>query len=586
MGIPKEYIAEMSRRIDISELIGSYVPLKRAGRLEKGLCPFHNEKSPSFTVYPDSQSFYCFGCGAGGDGVSFIMRMQNLEYGEAVRYLASRLGMPLPNEDDQTAKQRTRILAINRESARYYAQQLNEEAGGRARAYLRTRALSDKIIRRFGLGYAPDAFGSLRDHLKQQGFQEAELLLAGVCKKSEKGGIYDAFRGRIIFPIMDLRGNVIAFGGRKMAEDDFGPKYLNSAETRVFQKSKTLYAMNIVKKSISKRYLLAEGYMDVISLHQAGFDTALASLGTAITDEQARLIANHADEVVICYDADEAGQKATVKAIGKFGHTDIKVRVLNLPGAKDPDEFIRKNGKERFEALLDGSKNALEYELHKARSNVDLTMADGRAAYLKSAIEILVTEAGPVERDIYAGQLAQQTDVGKEAIIKQLETAIRQRQRRMKKRREEKMREEGVAAGIHLPYQLRSEKAIGIVFAEQQLMAALLKNPEDFIRPVRTRLTVDMLVSDEMKAVYQQIIQAADAGLPLDLSLLSEQLEEKTINLMGRILALNHDIGFTKEDVELFLHRVEEGGNSPLQVSEMNEGDFRQYFEQKRECKE
>ncbi len=586
MAIAKEYIAELSRRIDISELIGSYVPLKRAGRLEKGLCPFHNEKSPSFTVYPNSQSFYCFGCGVGGDGITFIMRMQNLDYAEAVRLLATRAGMPLPNEDDQTAKVRGRILRINRESALFYVTKLNEEGGKQARAYLRKRALSDVIIRRFGLGYAPNEFGALREYLKQQGFTQEELLQAGVCKRSEKGGLYDSFRNRVMFPILDLRGNVVAFGGRKMQEDDFGPKYLNSNETRVFQKGKLLYAMNVVKKSTSKQYLLAEGYMDVIRLHQEGFNTALASLGTAITDEQARLIANHAEEVVICYDADEAGQKATAKAIDKFSRTDIKVRVLHLQGAKDPDEFIQKNGRERFEALLEGSKNSLEYELQKAKNRFDITQADGRAAYLKVAVEVLAAQAKPIEQDIYASLLAEQTDVGKEAILQQLETAMRQRNRRLKKQREERQKNEGVARSIQLPMSAQGDRALGIVFAEQQLMAALLYNPEDFMQTVFERLQESMFISEDMAEVYSQIKIASQAGLPISLSLLSEQLNEKTINLLGKVLANNYDSGFSKEDIEMFLQKVEQAGNSPALVSKMDDGLYRQFFTKKKEKQE
>ncbi len=578
MAIPQEYIAELSRRTDISELIGSYVQLKRAGRLEKGLCPFHNEKTSSFTVYPESQSFYCFGCGAGGDAITFIKRIQNLEYTEAVRFLASRAGMPLPEEDDDAAKRRGRLLAINRETARFYAGILNEEAGRAARVYLRGRALDDKTIRRFGLGFAPDGFGALRDSLKSRGFTEDELLVAGVCKKSEKGGVYDAFRNRVIFPIIDLRGNVIAFGGRKMADDDFGPKYLNSPETQVFKKSRSLYAMNIAKKSVSKRYLLAEGYMDVISLHQAGFDTAIATLGTAITDEQAGLMADYADEVVICYDADEAGQKATAKAIDKFSRTNVKVRVLSLPEAKDPDEFIRKNGPERFAAVLEGSGNALEYELMKAKRGFDLQSDDGRAGYLRAALDILAAEARPVEQDIYAGRLAEETAVGKDAILKQLETVNRQRWKRVAKQREKKVLDEGLAAGVSLPPSTGA-KALGVAFAEQQLVAALLKNPADFLPAVRPRLAPEGFISPDMAEAYRLILQAEDAGLPVELPVLAGQLPEKTVDLLGKVLAQNHQTGFALADVELFLNRIEEGANTPARASEMEAEELRRLFE-------
>ncbi len=584
MAIPPEYIAELSRRTDISELIGSYVQLKRAGRLEKGLCPFHNEKTSSFTVYPDSQSFYCFGCGAGGDAITFIKRIQNLEYSEAVRFLAARAGMPLPEEDDDAAKRRGKLLSINRETARFYAGILNEEAGKTARAYLRGRALDDKTIRRFGLGFAPDAFGALRDTLKSKGFSEEELLVAGVCKKSEKGGVYDTFRNRVIFPIIDLRGNVIAFGGRKMAEEDFGPKYLNSPETQVFKKSRSLYAMNIAKKSVSKRFLLAEGYMDVISLHQAGFDTAIATLGTAITDEQAGMMADYADEVVICYDADEAGQKATVKAIDKFSRTTVKVRVLNLPEAKDPDEFIRKNGPERFAAVLEGSGNALEYELMKARRGFDLSTADGRAGYIRAALDILAAEAKPVEQDIYAGRLAEETDVGKEAILQQLSGVNNQRRRRATKQREKKMLDEGLAAGISVPAST-GHRALGVAFAEQQLVAALLKNPADFLPLVQGRISAGGFLSPDMAEAYRLIVQAHEAGLPVELPVLAAQLPERTVDLLGKVLAQNHQTGFAAADVELFLNRIEEGANTPARVSEMGADELRHLFEQMKDKK-
>ncbi len=579
MAISPDYIAELTRRVDISELIGSYLPLKRAGRLEKGLCPFHNEKTPSFTVYPESQSFYCFGCGAGGDAITFVKRIQNLEYTEAVRFLAQRAGMPLPDEDDAAAKQRSRLLAINRETARFYAGILNEEAGKDARAYLRGRALGDKTIRRFGLGFAPDAFGALRDTLKSKGFAEGELLLAGVCKQSEKGGVYDTFRNRVIFPIMDLRGNVIAFGGRKMADVDFGPKYLNSPETRVFHKSRSLYALNQAKKSVSKRYLLAEGYMDVISLHQAGFDTAVATLGTAITDEQAKLISDYADEVVICYDADEAGQKATAKAIDKFGRTPVKVRVLNLSEAKDPDEFLRTHGPERFEAVLEGSGNALEYELAKVKKKFNLNTDDGRAGYIRRALEVLAAEARPVEQDIYAGRIAEETGVGKDAVKRQLDTACNHRRKQMKRQREKNMKEQSMQPGVSVPVQAGGNKALGIAFAEQQLVAALLKNPADFLPHVRARLQPGQFLSPDMADAYSLILRLDEGGLPVELSTLAGDLPENTVARLGRVLALNHDTGFASEDVELFLNRMEEGCRDPAQVGEMNEAEMRRFFE-------
>lgn len=584
MAIPQDYIEELSRRTDITELVGSYVELKRAGRMEKGLCPFHNEKTPSFYVYPETSSYYCFGCGAGGGAVNFAMNIQNLGFTEAVKFLAARVGMPMPDEDDSLTRLRGKVMAINRETARFYAACLNTEEGQQARRYLRGRGLTDTTIRRFGIGFAPDRFGDLMKHLKQQGYTEQELLEAGVCKKSQKGTIYDAFRNRVIFPIIDLRGNVIAFGGRIMG--DSGPKYLNSGDTPVFKKSRGLFALNLAKKSVSRRFILAEGYMDVISLHQAGFDTAVATLGTALTPEQARLINDYADEVVICYDADEAGQKATARAIEIFKNTNVKVSVLTVNDAKDPDEFIKKFGAQRFEELLDGSNNTIEYALQKAKRGVDVTQPDGRAAYIDAALRVLAEQARPVEQEIYAGRLAEETDVSKVSIMTQLEGVLRQRRRRLQKEREKRIQGESVAAGINVPYSAGGTKALGIAFAEQQLVAALLKNPEDFVRVVEGRLQPEQFISPDMQEAYRVILRKATAGEYLDITTLSGELPEKTVALLGKVLAQNYGIGFSMEDVELFLERMEQADSPPAKVAEMSDQEMEAHFTALREKKQ
>ncbi|MDO5601895.1 MAG: DNA primase, partial [Oscillospiraceae bacterium] len=322
MAIPQDYITELLERSDVTDIIGSFVQLKRRGRTYTGLCPFHNEKTPSFVVYPETQSFYCFGCGAGGDIITFVKKIQNLDYVEAVKWLAARAGMPLPEDRDDTGRLRSRVLAINKEAARFFFQQLNSEQGAAARAYWRGRGLSDTTIRRFGLGYAPDGFHALRDFLRGKGYTEEELLAAAVVKRSEKGNTYDVFRNRVMIPIFDLRGNVIAFGGRNMGPEK--PKYINSPETLVYKKGRNMFAANLAKKSPEKRYILCEGYLDVISLHQAGFTTAVAGCGTALTPEQVKLLSEYADEVVLCYDADEAGQKAAKRAITLFSDAPVK----------------------------------------------------------------------------------------------------------------------------------------------------------------------------------------------------------------------------------------------------------------------
>ena len=307
--IPRDYITELVQRSDIVDVVQSYVQLRHRGRTHTGLCPFHNEKTPSFVVYPETQSFYCFGCGAGGDVITFIKKINNVDYIEAVKFLAGRAGMALPEEDDQTGRLRSRIISINKDAARFYFSRLNSDAGRVGRAYWRGRGLSDATIKRFGLGYAPDSFRETRDHLKSLGYTEDELLAAGLIKRSEKGGTFDFFRHRVMIPIFDLRGNVIAFSGRKLDPEQPGGKYVNSPETLVYKKSRTLFALNFAKKSQTRRYILCEGNLDAISMHQAGFTTAVAGCGTALTAEQVKILSEYADEVVLCYDSDEAGQK-------------------------------------------------------------------------------------------------------------------------------------------------------------------------------------------------------------------------------------------------------------------------------------
>lgn len=580
MAIPQDYLAELSRRTDIVELIRGYVQLKRAGSRERGLCPFHNEKTPSFFVFPDTNSYYCFGCGAGGDGITFIKNIQNLDYVEAVKFLAARVGMPMPDENDDAAKLRGRVLMINRETARYYVECLNADRGRAARGYLRGRSLTDATIRRFGLGYAPDEFGALLSHLRAQGFGEEELLSAGVCKRSAKGNLYDAFRDRVMFPIIDLRGNVIAFGGRAMPGSN-GAKYLNSSDTPVFKKSRGLFALNFAKKSASRRFLLAEGYMDVISLHQAGFDTAVASLGTAFGAEQARLISDYADEVVICYDADEAGQKATARALEILKHTQLKVGVLSMPDAKDPDEYIQKHGAAKFDQLLNGSRNAIEYALQKAKAGYDMTAAADRAAYVRAALEVLAAEAGPAEQDIYAGRVAEEAGVAKSAVLTQLEGVNEQRQRRQKRERDKRLRDEGAAAGITVPYTAGGAKALGVAFAEQQLVAAILKNPTDYLPLAKSRVRPDQFIMPEMAEAYTLLLQKE--GEYIDISTLGAELGEKAMAQVSRVLAQNHGTGFERQDVELFIDRIEQAGQDSAKAAEMDDEEWRRHIAAKKE---
>ena len=580
--IPQDYIYELVQRNEMVDVAGSYVQLRRRGRTYTGLCPFHSEKTPSFVVYPETQSFYCFGCGTGGDVITFIKKINNVDYVEAVKTLAARAGMPLPEEDDKAGRLRSRIVSINKDAARFFFSCLNAEEGKAARAYWRGRGLSDATIKRFGLGYAPDSFNRARDHLRQLGYSDEELLASGLVKRSEKGNMFDVFRNRVMVPIFDLRGNVIAFGGRNMGPEK--PKYINSPETVCYKKTRTVFALNVAKKSASRRYILCEGYMDVISMHQAGFDTAVACCGTALTPEQVRLISEYADEVVLCYDSDEAGQKATARAIRLFADSPVKLSVLNIPDAKDPDEFIKNYGRERFELLLNGSANALEYELGKARAKYDIATPDGRVSYLKDAVNILAGKVTAIERDVYLGRLAEETDVAKNAIQAQLDGAIRARSRRMEKERERKLLEEGAGGRINVPYSQGGQKALGVVFAEQQLVAAILKNPQH-LDLIKGRVRPEQFLDAGMSRAYALLLEKGERRELLDFSSISGELPEETVAMISRILAQNYDVGFAAQDVEMYLKRIEDSLPESSRAAEKSPDELAAYLQALKEKK-
>ncbi len=577
--IPQEYIQEVVRRNDIEEVIGQYVQLRRRGRTLSGLCPFHNEKTPSFVVYPDTQSFYCFGCGAAGDVINFVRKYNNLGYVESIKQLAARAGMPLPEEEDREAKARQRLLEINRSAARYFYEQLNArtpEAAQARRYWKEKRGLSDAAIRRFGLGYAPDDFGGLLHYLRRRGFTEAELEHSGLVKRSAKGNLYDIFRHRVMVPIIDVRGSIIAFGGRVL--DDSKPKYINSPETMVYHKSRTLFALNIAKKSTAKRYILCEGYMDVISMHEAGFDTAVCACGTALTAEQVKLLSEYADEVVLSYDSDEAGQKATERSLALFANSPVKVSVLSYQGAKDPDEFIKKYGRERFEMLLNGTANPTEFQLKKAKAKYDLRSDDGRLSYIREAIDILTGHAvSPTARDVYAGRLAEETGVSKQAVLSQLDGALRAADRRSRRKEQKDLAQQGIAADIRIPYTQGGDAALGAASASRQLVAALLQDP-DQIPYVRDRLQMDGVVLPEMQQALQGIFRCADERLPVNLTSLQQLLDEKAFQQAALAQAQNHGQRLARQDIDMYLDRLNNAKPVSQRVAGTSDDQFLNFF--------
>ena len=584
--IPQEYIQEVVRRNDIEEVVGQYVQLRRRGRTLSGLCPFHNEKTPSFVVYPDTQSFYCFGCGAAGDVINFVRKYNNLSYVEGVKQLAARVGMPLPEEDDKESRARQRLLEINRSAARYFYEQLNAntpEAAQARRYWKEKRGLSDATIRRFGLGYAPQDFGGLLHYLRRRGFTESELEHSGLIKRSEKGNLYDIFRHRVMVPIIDVRGAIIAFGGRVL--DDSKPKYINSPETMVYHKSRTLFALNVAKKSSNKRYILCEGYMDVIAMHVAGFDTAVCACGTALTSEQVKLLSEYADEVVLCYDSDEAGQKATERSLTLFANSSVKVSVLSYQGAKDPDEFIKKYGRDRFEMILNGTANPTEFQLKKAKAKYDLRSDDGRLNYLQEAIGILTAQGvTPTAQDVYAGRLAEETGVSKQAILAQLKGAVHSAERRSYRKEQRGLAGQGIAADIRVPYTQGGDSALGAASAGRQLAAALLQNPEH-IPYVRARLDMSTVVLPEIQQALQAIFRCADEQLPLNVTTLQQLLDEKAFQQIMLAQAQNHDHRLNRQDIDMYLERLQTIKPLSQQVAGTADDRFLQMFSELKKAK-
>ena len=583
--IPHEYIEELTRRTDIVELVGSYVQLKRKGRLYGGLCPFHSEKSPSFYVYPDTQSFYCFGCGAGGDAITFAKKINSIDYPEAVKMLAARAGMPEPQEDDKTGRMRSRILSMNKEAARFFHACLNStvEEARQARAYWRRRGLDDKTIVRFGLGYAPNDGQALYQFLRDKGYNQQELDASGLFKRSPSGRIYCLFWKRVMTPIFDLRGNIIAFGGRVL--DDSKPKYVNSPETLVYHKSDTVFALQIAKRSASRRFVLCEGYMDVISMQQAGIDTAVCACGTALTPDQVRLISEYADEVILSYDSDEAGQKATLRSLELFRNSPVKVGVLQIPGAKDPDEYIKKYGAERFKALLDGVGNALDFRLGRLKDQYDLAQDAQRLEYVKQAVDLLAERSSPTEQEVYAGRLAEETNISKTAIMTQLETAVK---RVGSKRRYEKKKavlQSGEMNQIKVSYTAGGSQALGIVSAQQRLLAAILREPR-YLDLVQGQLTAEQFIQPQQKELYQAMVDCRQQGVEISLTALHAFAGEEALNELSHLAAQYSDVNCTPDDIRLYLDRIARGMPVASKAASMTNEELSSYFQSMREKKQ
>ena len=528
--IPQSFIEELKFHNDIETVVSSYVQLKKKGRISVGLCPFHSEKTPSFTVYPESQSFYCFGCGAGGDIIGFIRRIENLSYVEAIRLLAERTGMQVPDEatDDKEAMLKTAILEMNREAAHFFHEQLMAPVGKNALDYLLKRGLSPQTITHFGLGYAPPGFYGLCGRLEEKGYRPYQMEEAALVRQGRNGKDYDVFRDRVMFPILDLRGNVIGFGGRKLAGD--GPKYYNSPDTPVFKKTKNLFALNFAKKNKPDDFILCEGYMDVISMHQAGFTGAVASLGTSLTEDQCRLLSSYTSEVVLAYDADEAGRKASRRASGLLDEVGVRSRVLVVENAKDPDEYIKNFGAARFGQLLKKSSGATEYELDRIKSKYDTNTPEGVIAAVREATVLVAGLRNPLERDVWAAKIASDYSLPKEGVIAQVETLLKRQIRNREKHEERELRTFGLSARDDAVPERAGNPAAAA--AEERLLGTLYRHQE-LLPEYAAKVRQDEFVCGLYARMFGRMAQAAafhkEAGASLfaDFSLAEQSAAER-----------------------------------------------------------
>ena len=530
MPFPPAFLDELAARNPIEEVVGQYVNLKRSGSNLFGLCPFHGEKTPSFSVAPDKGIYYCFGCHKGGGVINFEMEIEGLSYPDAVRALAQRVGMEVPDDEEYQSRYRKqeRLWALAKEAARFFVTQLYAPTGAEGLRYAQSRGMSRGTLTRFGIGFAPDSWDSLCKAMRAKGYTDEELKDAGLVSVSQKNGnIFDRFRNRLMFPIIDVRGNVIGFGGRVM--DNSTPKYLNSPETEIFNKRKNLFALNVAKKTKLGYLILVEGYMDAIALHQYGFDCAVASLGTSLTEEHAVLLSRYTEQVVLIYDGDEAGQNATRRAIPMLEKAGLQVKVLQMRDAKDPDEFLKKFGADRFKLLLEESSNRVEYQLRAIQKKYDLNVDEDRVKFISEAAELVSSLGNAVQREIYGNRVAEAGKISSDAMKIEVNKAFKRRQYREKRKQERIDLAPAVAAqpkSRTIRYDnVRSAMAEEIVLAQCLSDAAMIAEteglkPEEFSSPLLGR-------------VFEQLQQQSRQGMVPSVAGLTDFTGEEMAHIAG-----------------------------------------------------
>ena len=528
MAFPASFIDELIARNPIEDVVGQYVSLKRSGSNLFGLCPFHGEKTASFSVAPDKGIYYCFGCHKGGGAINFMMELEGLSYPDAVRALAKRAGMEVPEDEQYQSRyrQQERLWALMKEAGRFYNQQLYAPEGAICREYIQKRGLSKAIVTRFGMGFAPDSWNALINAMKKKGYTEQELIDADLVGQ-KNGRIYDRFRNRLMFPIIDVRGNVIGFGGRVL--DDSKPKYLNTSETLIFNKRKNLFGLNFAKKSKLGYMILVEGNIDVVALHQYGFDNAIASLGTSLTEDHANLLSRYTEQVVLTYDSDEAGQKAAQRAIPMLEKVGIHVKVLKIVDAKDPDEFLKKFGADRFKLLLEGSANRVEYQLNAIRSKYDLRVDDQKIAYVHEAAELICTLDSSIKREVYSGRVAESAGVSMEAMKLEVNKAFKRRMARQRKKQEK----------IDLaPMKALQPKDRSIRYdnmrsarAEESIIAQILREPA--LLEQTGKLKQEDFSVELLGRVYAQLRSRYEKGMEVSLGVLADLTAQEMSHVTG-----------------------------------------------------
>ena len=539
MAFPQSFLDELVARSDIADVVGQYVALTRKGSNLFGLCPFHNEKTPSFSVSPDKQIYHCFGCKKGGGVINFIMEIENLSFPDAVRFLAKRANMEVPEEDQgRESHLRARILALNRDAARFYYQCLQKPEGAAVAEYLNRRRITRQTAVRFGLGASLDQWDALIQAMTHKGYSKTELLSAGLAVQGKNGGIYDKFRNRLMFPVIDVRGDVVAFGGRVLDKSE--PKYMNTQETPVFSKRRVLYGLNLAKKSKRPNIILCEGNIDVVTMHQAGFDNAVASMGTALTTEQTRLLSRYTKELVLCYDNDNAGQLATARALEILDTSEFSVKVLRLPQRlvdgqyvkQDADDFIKFQGPEAFDRLLNGSENGIAFRMAQIAGRHDLGDDEQRVAYCEEVSDLLAGLENAVEREIYTTRAAQAAHITPEAMKLEVQRAFKRRLARDKRQRQRQ--ELNPAAALQPKERDLRYTNVRSAMAEEGIIRLLVLDEGLF--PREAPIQPEQLSSPALGHIYGTLLQAREAGRPLSVAALAGELNSEEMGLLTNLL--------------------------------------------------